>query len=109
MVFVRRRKMLELLELAKAEHVQAVAGLEAQLVAVEAELRALREPETKLVRLHLRDDPRSVEGVLIGEKAGHYVLAKAKILMDSNREHDIPVDGEDWWLRERVLHVQVIG
>jgi hypothetical protein len=64
---------------------------------------------TRLVRLHLTNDERSVEGILVGIKAGHYVLANAKILVDSNREHDIPVDGQDWWPRERVLHVQVLG
>lgn len=63
----------------------------------------------RLVRLHLKEDPRSIEGVLVGEDARHYRLANAKMLSAVRREDDTPIDGEAWWPRADVLYVQVLG
>jgi hypothetical protein len=71
--------------------------------------RVIRRRIRGLVRLHLVGDKRSVEGILLGTVEGHYRLANAKLLVDTNREHDVPVDGEAFWPTERVLYVQKVG
>jgi hypothetical protein len=62
-----------------------------------------------LVRLHQPKGQPSVEGLLLGIVEGHYRLVNAKLLVDTNREHDVAVDGEMFVPRERVLHVQKVG
>lgn len=63
-----------------------------------------------LVRLHLRRDPRSVEGILTGIVEGHYQLAKSRFINDANPEHDDkPFDGETFWRLDEVLLVQKLG
>jgi hypothetical protein len=62
-----------------------------------------------LVRLHMKTDPRSFEGLLLEITEGHYRLAKTKILVDTNREHDVPVDGETYVPVGDVYYVQKVG
>jgi hypothetical protein len=62
-----------------------------------------------LVRLHQPKGEPTVEGLLLGIVEDHYRLANAKLLVDTNREHDIPVDGEMFVPRARVLYVQKVG
>jgi hypothetical protein len=59
------------------------------------------------VRLHLKDENRSLEGIWIGMGAGHYRLASATQLEAVDRT--IELEGEAWVPRERVLYMQVIG
>jgi hypothetical protein len=60
-----------------------------------------------LVRLHLRRDPRSVEGICVGIVEGHYELVRSRFLNDSNPEHDDPpFDGTTFWREDEVLLVQ---
>ncbi len=59
------------------------------------------------VRIHLKDETRSLEGIWVGYAAGHYRLVAAEQLEEIGRT--IPVDGEAWIPRERVLYVQVLG
>lgn len=60
----------------------------------------------RLVRLHLKNDPRSVEGVLVHADRMHYILLSARILVSTRREEDAALDGRTWWPREDVFHVQ---
>jgi hypothetical protein len=61
----------------------------------------------RLVRLHLADDQPSLEGVLCGHWAGHYVLKLAKIL--ETADATVSLDGHSVRVpRERVVFVQVI-
>lgn len=62
---------------------------------------------SRLVRLHLKDENRSLEGVWIGLDASHYRLANVSQLETLDRT--IELEGEVWVPRERVLHVQVLG
>lgn len=61
---------------------------------------------TRVVRLHLKNDPRSIEGVLVHADRMHYILQNARILVSSRREQDTELDGRTWWPREDVFHVQ---
>lgn len=63
----------------------------------------------KLVRVHFRevDSTDSVEGILLGRRAGHYRLANARHISDT--EQSRVVDGEALIPKERVLYLQVIG
>lgn len=62
-----------------------------------------------LVRLHLRNDTRSVEGILTEIVEGHYRLANSRILNDQNPDHDTKLDGESFWRFDQVLFVQKLG
>lgn len=66
-----------------------------------------RQRKPRLVRVHFRDVNESVEGVLLGTDAGHYRLANARRLIAE--EQSQPLAGEQWYPRERVLFVQVLG
>lgn len=59
------------------------------------------------MRLHLKSDPRSVEGILLGEDARHYRLVNAKILHAPVAP--VELDGEAWWPLKDVLFLQVLG
>jgi hypothetical protein len=59
------------------------------------------------VRIHLRGETRSLEGIWIGNAAGHYRLAKVEQLEAAGRT--LELEGEAWIPRERVLYLQVIG
>lgn len=58
------------------------------------------------VRLHLRDDPRTVEGILTHIDADHYYVTHSRLIVSSVREHDVPFDGVTWWPRRSILCVQ---
>jgi hypothetical protein len=62
-----------------------------------------------LVRLHQPKGQPSVEGLLLGIVEGHYRLTNARLLQDTNREHDVPVDGEMFVPCARVLYVEKVG
>jgi hypothetical protein len=62
-----------------------------------------------LVRLHQKRDRGSFEGLLLGIVEDHYRLANAKLLVDTNREHDVPIDGEAYVPRADVHYVQRLG
>lgn len=62
-----------------------------------------------LVRLHMKKDPRSFEGLLVGSIDGHYQLTNAKFLQDANREHDVAIDGETFVPKSDVHYVQKVG
>lgn len=62
-----------------------------------------------LVRLHQKNDRRSFEGVLLGIVEGHFRLANAKLLVDTNREHDVKIDGEAYVPVGDVHYVQKVG
>jgi hypothetical protein len=69
-----------------------------------------RDPRKKLlprlVRLHLKNDPRSIEGVLVYYDRDHYILQSARVLSTTSRDHDRGLDDRTWWPREDVLTVQ---
>lgn len=77
----------------------------------------LGEPETPavqgLVRLHQLGEKASFEGLLLGVVDGqgvpHYRLANARLLVDTNKEHDVPIDGEALVPCARVAYVQKVG
>jgi hypothetical protein len=58
----------------------------------------------RLIRLHLEGDKPSIEGVFVGYEAGHYLVANARMILDAG-DH-VPLEGEAWVPRERVLYVQ---
>ena len=61
----------------------------------------------RLVRLHVVDDGPSVEGVLSGIRAGHYVLRDARLL--TSAESSTQLDGRETWVpRSRVVLVQLL-
>lgn len=62
-----------------------------------------------LVRLHMKKDQRSFEGLLLGIVEGHFQLANAKLLVDTNREHDVPIDGGAYVPVGDVHYVQKVG
>lgn len=68
----------------------------------------LRRRTPRLVRLHLKQDPRSIEGVLVHADRMHYVLQSARIIFAASRDSDRELDGRTWWPREDVFHVQEI-
>lgn len=61
----------------------------------------------RLVRLHLEEPHPSVEGVYVGQSAGHYRLLKPSLLEAEDRTHAL--DGEVWVPRERVVLLQRLG
>lgn len=61
----------------------------------------------RILRLHLTDADASIEGVFLGFAAGHYRLANARHIVAA--EQSVPLDGEAWVPRGRVLYAQVIG
>lgn len=61
---------------------------------------------TARVFVHTKENGPSFEGVLVGERAGHYVVAACKLLASAEEQHAL--DGDVWIPRENVLHVQVI-
>ncbi len=61
------------------------------------------------MRLHLKNDPRTIEGYLAAVTREHYELVNTKILISPVRERDVDVDGQVWWPRADVLYVQVLG
>ncbi len=63
----------------------------------------------RLVRLHLKNDPRAVEGIVTHVDADHYYLENARLIVSTVREQDVPVDGRMWWPRKDVLYVQELG
>ena len=58
------------------------------------------------VRLHLRGDDPSVEGILLGRYAGHYVLLTATMLEDEDTS--VPLDGTVEVPAGNVVFVQVL-
>jgi hypothetical protein len=62
-----------------------------------------------VVRLHMKKDPRSFEGLLLEIAEGHYRLTNAKLLVDSNREHDVQLDGETFVPVGDVYYCQKVG
>lgn len=62
------------------------------------------ELEPEVVRVHFADDDRSVEGVLVAVSRDHYRLANAKQF--TSPDASVPLDGEAWVPREKVLLVQ---
>lgn len=68
----------------------------------------LRRREKRVVRLHLKNDPRSIEGILYHEDQRHYYLFNAKVIVSTHREKDTELDGKTWWPRTDVFHVQEI-
>lgn len=60
----------------------------------------------RMVRVHMRGEQMSVEGVLTGRKAGHYVLENAKLIESPDVAH--AMDGGVWIPCDRVLLVQTI-
>lgn len=83
---------------------QRIAELELQL----AELQA--QPTVRgLVRLHQKKDQSSYEGLLLGIVEDHYRLANARLLVDTNREHDVVIDGEAYVPCSGVHYVQKVG
>lgn len=62
-----------------------------------------------VVRLHLKNDPRSVEGVLVRWDDTHYYFENGRLLLNTRREDDVPIDGCAWWQRKDVLYLQVLG
>jgi len=63
----------------------------------------------RLVRLHLKNDPRTVEGICTDVDRDHYYVENARLIVSTAREQDVPVDGRTWWPRKDVLYVQELG
>lgn len=63
----------------------------------------------RLVRLHLKNDPRAIEGILTHLDRDHYYLEHTRIIMAPDRAKDVPVDGRAWWPRRDVLYLQELG
>jgi hypothetical protein len=57
------------------------------------------------VRLHLADNQPSIEGILAGRWAGHYVVLAPNMLADG----DMPMAGHVEVPAERVVLVQVLA
>ncbi len=61
-----------------------------------------------MLRLHLESkSDASVEGIFMGFTAGHYRLANARHV--AAEEQTVPLEGEAWVPRDRVIYAQVIG
>ncbi len=63
----------------------------------------------RLVRLHLKNDPRAIEGIVTHVDVDHYYLENARIISSAQRDKDVPLDGRLWWPRKDVLYLQEIG
>jgi hypothetical protein len=61
------------------------------------------------VRLHLKGDPRTIEGILVYLDTDHYFLENARMIVSTVRDQDVPIDGRLWWQRKDVLHLQELG
>lgn len=66
----------------------------------------LRHRLRKQVRVHMVEREQSIEGILLGRVAGHYRIANAILVGETQR---YALDGEQWIPYERVLYVQVLG
>lgn len=86
-----------------------LASIHERLDELELPLDAEPELALGLVRLHQRKERGSLEGLLLGVTAGHYRLTNAKLLVDTNREHDVKLDGEVYVPCGDVLYVQKVG
>jgi hypothetical protein len=72
--------------------------------------RRTAEPQVRgLVRLHMKKDPRSFEGLLLEIVEGHYRLANARLLVNTNSADDIPVDGDTFVPCGDVHYAQKVG
>jgi hypothetical protein len=68
------------------------------------------EPHVRgLVRLHMKKDPRSFEGLLVEIVENHYRLANARLLLNTNRGDDVPIDGDSFVRLDDVHYVQKVG
>jgi len=61
---------------------------------------------SRRVLVHTKENGPSYEGVLTGERAGHYVVANCTLWKSEGESHAL--EGEQWVPRENVLHVQVL-
>ncbi len=60
----------------------------------------------KMVRLHLKNEAPSVEGILTSRPNGFYKLAKPELL--SAERENMALDGEVWIPEKEVLLMQVL-
>lgn len=58
------------------------------------------------VRVHLADDKPSIDGIWVGNAAGHYRIANAELVSEAG---DVQVEGEAWVPADRVLWLQVFA
>jgi hypothetical protein len=70
-------------------------------------IRRILGRRRQILRLHLEKGEASVEGIFLGFVAGHYKLANARHIEAEGQS--IPLTGEAWVPRGRVLYAQVIG
>jgi hypothetical protein len=63
----------------------------------------------RLVMLHLKNDPRTIQGIVTHVDADHYYLENARIIVSTATQQDVPIDGRLWWPRKDVLYLQEIG
>lgn len=63
----------------------------------------------RLVRVHFKQgvSDASIEGVLVATRAGHYVLANARHIEDSEKSFNL--NGEAWVPCANVLYLQPVG
>jgi hypothetical protein len=66
-----------------------------------------REFESRRVRLHFKNENRSLEGVWVGMAAGHYRIAKPEQIEAVDRT--LELEGEAWVPREDVMLLQVLS
>lgn len=59
------------------------------------------------VRIHLNDNPASIDGILIERPNGFYRVLKPEVVLDENQSHAL--EGEVWVARENVLFLQVFA
>jgi hypothetical protein len=59
----------------------------------------------RLVRVHQRDPDPTLEGILMGRRAGHYRLANARVFETADRS--LPV-GQVWVPAGNVVFLQVL-
>jgi hypothetical protein len=70
---------------------------------------AILQRRKRLLRLHLKDEDRSIEGIFLGYEAGHYRLANARLIESvAGQVQSYGLDGESWVPRDRVLYGQVL-
>jgi hypothetical protein len=63
----------------------------------------------RMVRVHFKKgvSDASVQGILVAQRGGHYVIANASHLEDAGASFNL--DGEAWIPRENVLYLQPVG
>lgn len=61
----------------------------------------------RMVRLHLKDEAPSLEGILTGKPNGFYKIIKPE-LIHAEREN-LALEGEVWIPEKQVLFVQVLS